>query len=774
MKMKKAMQNPFSRSVPLKDSIAQRLFFVVFFFYIIISVFITSIQIFETYTRTKNDISNELQVFGRAFESGISKALWEFDEDVLKSSVIGLMEIPGILGIKVTSPKNGELLSGGGYIIDAKDNTVYIDPVTNEKRVIKEKGYFNSLFWHEFDVVYYHLDNSKKIIGHTTIYSSINMVIERIKFSVLVIVVSELIEILAMWLIFVLVIRHILGRPLDILTSATQRLAQDDIKNFNVDIKSKGRNELNLLEEAFNSTAKKLHAAKNELENRMHLALTAGRIATWIWYPEKDRLDFDKNLPNIFGQLPGSFGSSFLELNKFLLKDDRELLTKTLQNSVTKFLPFSIDLSVRARNGSTLYVSLQATVQIDEEESSTLRLVGTAMDVTERKNMNIELLKSKDIAEQANHAKSNFLATMSHEIRTPMNAVNGSVELLYRQKLPKNQVKLVDTISYATKNLLNIINDILDLAKIEEKKLTIEFIDFNLSDFSEQLLSTMEPIANKKNLKLLISLDDSLPENINGDQIRLQQILLNLVNNAIKFTEQGHVKITIQKSIANSMEEHLEFLVTDSGIGIPPDKLPLIFDPFTQVDSSTSRSQHGTGLGLAICKRLVELMDGTIEVNSSPGVGSTFKVILPFENSTIKKEHDDKNKQLPPLPLTILLVEDEPVSQFIVQSLLEDEGYKVFVASSGPEALDQIIQNSIDVILMDLRMPKMDGFETTKRIRAFDDKKISNIKIVAFTGDVMKETVQQCLDIGMDGVIAKPVVINEINRVLSSVIVKNS
>jgi CheY-like chemotaxis protein len=271
-----------------------------------------------------------------------------------------------------------------------------------------------------------------------------------------------------------------------------------------------------------------------------------------------------------------------------------------------------------------------------------------------------------------------------------------------------------------------------------------------------------------------LSLDKNIPENIHGDPMRLQQILINLINNAIKFTEHGEITITIKMSIPNTIEERLEFLVADNGIGIPSEKLPIIFDSFTQVDSSTSRSQQGSGLGLAICKRLVELMDGTIGVESTEGVGSTFRVLLPFENTTINREHKNGHKQTPPLPLTLLLVEDEPISQLIVQTLLEDEGYRVFVASSGPEALAIISQHSIGVILMDLRMPKMDGFETTKHIRALTDKKLARIKIVAFTGDVMKETVQQCLDTGMDGVIAKPVVINEINRVLTSLMAKDS
>jgi PAS domain S-box-containing protein len=893
--MEKDSKINISGSVPFKDSIAQRLFVFVFAIYLVISIIITSGQIVENYTRTKNDIYRELQIFAKSFSSGMSKAIWEYDETVLNSSLQGLVEIPGVQGVKVISPSNGKILASIGYIVDNNGKGSYISLSAENKNTIMKNGLVSKPFWYEYDNVYRQLDGKVLVIAHTAIYSDTSIVIERIRFSVLVIVLSEIIEIIAMWFLFLLISRRVLGRPLSILTEATVRLAHDDINDFNVDIKSKGRHELKLLEEAFNSTAAKLKAAKDELENRMRLALNAGRIATWIWYPDLDRLEFDKNLPNILGQNLDRFGSSLEDITKLIHQDDSQRFVQVIKEAVSLYKSFEVDIKVVSSDGSILYVSLQAAIIEGKDGKFPLRLIGVAMDiterkiaennlleseerfrqiadniplvlwmisvdtktmhfisnsyqrvwqkscqslydnplswiesihsedkervskcfekiahtgyfdeeyriintdnevrwihdhatpirnkdgeiyriagfaedVTERKKLNTNLIKAKKDAEFANRAKSDFLATMSHEIRTPMNAVQGTVELLRRQNMTDKQFKMVDTISYATKTLLNILDDILDLSKIEDNKLSLELIDFELSTLLEKLVSISQPNAEKKGLKLAFSMDNDVPNLVHGDPHRFRQILWNLINNAIKFTDQGEVSIHTRKIGLEKNVVSLEFLVIDSGIGISPEKLMTVFDPFVQIDSSKSREQHGTGLGLAICNRLADLMGGTIKVNSTLGSGSTFHVVLPFgikNGSSIQKKEKEVSA---PLPLSLLVVDDEPVSKLIVQALLSDEGYNVIVASSGQEALELVSQHEIQVILMDLRMPKMDGLETTRRIRALPGDKLASIKIVVFTGDVMADTVQQCLNEGMDGVIAKPIDIVEINRVLS-------
>jgi two-component system, sensor histidine kinase and response regulator len=357
---------------------------------------------------------------------------------------------------------------------------------------------------------------------------------------------------------------------------------------------------------------------------------------------------------------------------------------------------------------------------------------------------------------------------MSHEIRTPMNAIQGIVELLRRSDLPKKQLNMVDTIASSNKTLLHILNDILDLSKIEDGKLEIEAIDFNLAQLLEHLIKTISYKAEQKGLILDFSIDETIPQILHGDSERLRQILWNLISNAVKFTNQGSIELRVRSMDTGQEGVHIEFSVIDTGKGIAQEKLSTIFDPFTQVDSSRSRKHEGTGLGLAICKKLVNLMDGIIFVESELGKGSIFRVILMFGDIDGYTPNNKTTITNVSKYLSILLVEDEPVSQAIVEALLIDEGYQVTVVSSGKEALEKVAANPVNIILMDLRMPDMDGLEATRRIRANSDPRLAEMKIVAFTGDVMKETVLQCEEAGMDGVIAKPIDIQEVNRMLSN------
>ncbi|MBF0383562.1 MAG: response regulator [Magnetococcales bacterium] len=452
---------------------------------------------------------------------------------------------------------------------------------------------------------------------------------------------------------------------------------------------------------------------------------------------------------------------AFLNKVKELYRTDHISLDIIPFKDGKRFERSSMPLIISGENMGRVWSFKDITSRVIAERSIKQNLL-------DRKLMNKKLQEALESANTANRAKSQFLATMSHEIRTPMNAVQGSVELLRRKNMPNDQLKLVDIISHSTKNLLQILDDVLDISKIEAGKFDIDFIEFSLSTLMEKLSATMSPNAMKKGLEIQCLIQDDVPNLLYGDPSRVQQVLWNLVSNSIKFSQDGVIIIEVRKVSNERGVLKLAFLVKDSGIGIPPEQLEEIFDPFVQVDSTISRSQHGTGLGLAICKQLVDLMNGEIGVESRPGHGSTFSFVLPFKEEGVEIRIKEQKKLNKPASLSLLLVEDEPVSQLVVANLLKDEGYEVVVAASGTEALEKIDLQLFDIILMDLRMPGMDGIQTTKRIRELTDKKKAGVKIVAFTGDVMIDTVQQCIEIGMDGVIAKPININEINRAMAS------
>lgn len=397
-------------------------------------------------------------------------------------------------------------------------------------------------------------------------------------------------------------------------------------------------------------------------------------------------------------------------------------------------------------------------------------LIKKSIDLEESREY---LSETKQQAEEATKAKSRFLANMSHEIRTPLNGIIGTIDLLQHTPLNAEQEELMLSLKSSSTHLLEIVNDVLDISKIEADKLELFEGPCNLENIIQQVtaISTPRLIALKKNITLSAAVQPGVESEIIADESRIKQVLINLVGNAIKFTETGNIKLEVSANMIDESLQELHFAVSDTGIGISEENIQSLFIPFTQIDSTATRKHSGTGLGLSICRKIIEEMGGRIWVESELGKGSTFKFIIPVQINLVRKSQQPQQRNAAGAisgseikPLKMLVAEDNNMNQLLATKMFKKIGYIIEIANNGKEAVEMTAKYDYDLVFMDIHMPEMDGIEATQRILNSGRAKVPII--IAMTANAVKEAEAEYLQLGMKDIVTKPFTIDQLRKVL--------
>ena len=516
------------------------------------------------------------------------------------------------------------------------------------------------------------------------------------------------------------------------------------------------------------SEKKELAKKLVESEERWRLALRGGQFGVWEADVVNRTIHHYNQWEEALGYAQGEIGTDLNVWNTLIHPEDLHMILSIYNNEIASKQFYVFEVRMRCKNNEYKWLRTKGTIYQRDENGKPIRIIGTNEDITDRKVIEEELkLKCSQLeqlkqeADKANAAKSLFLANMSHELRTPMNGISTTIQLLNGTELDREQRRYVSILKDTSVILKSIIDDILDISKIESGVLTLNQERFNLKDTVINVHNKLLEIGNAKGLEISFYMDPEINSTVIGDELRLLQVLMNLIGNAVKFTDEGVVSFRVKKLSSDGQKETLEFRVKDSGIGIEEGFRDKIFQNFSQGDLSARKKYVGTGLGLAISKRIALLMNGDIRYESSVGEGSIFYFTCelikadPIEPTVQKEKNAEKNRNPKAKAKLILSVEDNLLNQEVMESIIRKRGYRFLSANHGLEAIELLKKEEVDLILMDIQLPDMNGLETARRIR----KEVVNgekIPIIAVTAYAMREDKEKCLQAGMNDYIAKP------------------
>ncbi|HYD44856.1 MAG TPA: ATP-binding protein [Phenylobacterium sp.] len=502
-------------------------------------------------------------------------------------------------------------------------------------------------------------------------------------------------------------------------------------------------------------------------EDRLNLALSLAELHVWEVDYRRQEL-FKAGAEDTFFERPQTYQDLYRDIYAVVDERDREAMRHAWDRHLAEGAPFRPEYRVVRSDGAEVWV--QGAVKLfADKQGRPLRLVGAMQNITARKQAEQALLLAKEEAEAANRSKSTFLATMSHEIRTPLNGVLGMAQAMAADDLTNVQRERLQVVRESGETLLAVLNDVLDLSKIEAGRLEMEDTEFEPREVAKGAYAAFTALANKQGLSFSLTLEPAAEGVFRGDPTRVRQILYNLISNALKFTEQGEVRVAIDYD-----GEALRLQVSDTGIGIAPDRMARLFERFEQADASTTRRYGGTGLGLAICWQLATLMGGGIEAESTPGQGATFTVRLPMARIGDRlAEATPKAAEAEDLDtgLKVLAAEDNTVNQLVLKTLLHQIGVQVQVVPTGLAALEAWRAEPWDVILMDVQMPEMDGPTACREIRAQEAAEgRPRTPIIALTANAMSHQIAEYMQAGMDGFVPKPIEVARLFAALQAVV----